>query len=123
MQLTDEAREAIIEKKKKALFIDLALIHSLSHIQQIAYFNSIKGTNFRKPKIKSKADQISKFSEDIIKSIGDAITLREDMAEYMEYEHFTELYELMKHLVFMETASIKNLTKILENEKAKNTKE
>lgn len=123
MQMTDQAREDLLTKKRESLFRDLALIHSLAHIQQIAYYNTVKGSNFRKPKIKSKADQISKFSEDIIKSIGDAVTLREDMAEYMEYEHFTEVYELMRHVIFMDTESIRQIIKAFENEKEKHSKE
>ncbi|MGM1427928.1 hypothetical protein ACS126_01630 [Sphingobacterium lactis] len=108
--------KTILEKKKLALFQDLATIHILGKIIQIGYFNTIKGTNFSNPKIKVKADQIHKLSEDIIKSIGESIRLKDEMAEYMEYEHFIEVYELIKSLVFLDTDSIRKLQKQSEIE-------
>ena len=113
MQLITKPRPMMIHEKRENLFMDLALIHSLSKIIQISYYNTLKGTNFSKPKIKSKANQIENLSEDIIKSIGDAVRLKEDMADYMEYEHFTEVYELLKTLVFKDTEFIKELTKLI----------
>lgn len=108
--------KTILEKKKLALFQDLATIHILGKIIQIGYFNTIKGTNFSNPKIKVKADQIHKLSKDIIKSIGESIRLKDEMAEYMEYEHFIEVYELIKSLVFLDTDSIRKLQKQSELE-------
>ena len=109
----------LLEQKRENLFRDLATIHVLGKIIQIGYYSSIKGTNFLKPQIASKGDQIYKLSEDIIKSLGEAVRLKEDKAEYMEYEHFTEVYELIKSLVFLDTQSISNLTKVIQEEREK----
>lgn len=117
--LTIPRPKSLLEKKKLALFQDLATIHILGKIIQIGYYSSIKGTNFLKPQIASKGDQIHKLSEDIIKSLGEAVRLKEDKAEYMEYEHFTEVYELIKSLVFLDTQSISNLTKVIQEERDK----
>ncbi|OYD42322.1 hypothetical protein [Sphingobacterium cellulitidis] len=117
--LTIPRPKSLLEKKKLALFQDLATIHILGKIIQIGYYSSIKGTNFLKPQIASKGDQIHKLSEDIIKSLGEAVRLKEDKAEYMEYEHFTEVYELIKSLVFLDTQSISNLTKVIQEEREK----
>lgn len=117
--LTIPRPKSLLEKKKLALFQDLATIHILGKIIQIGYYSSIKGTNFLKPQIASKGDRIHKLSEDIIKSLGEAVRLKEDKAEYMEYEHFTEVYELIKSLVFLDTQSISNLTKVIQEEREK----
>lgn len=106
-----------LEIKRENLFRDLATIHVLGKLIQIGYYSSIKGTNFLKPRIASKGDQIYKLSEDIINSLGEAVRLKEDKAEYMEYEHFTEVYELIKSLVFLDTQSISNLTKVIQEER------
>ncbi len=119
-QIALEVRLKILqEQKREKLFRNLALIHSLSKIILIAYQDSLKGTNFSKPQIKSKSDHISKLSEDIIKSIGDAVRLKEEMEEYMEYDHFTEVYELLTILVFLDTDSIRSMTKVLAEERQK----
>lgn len=109
----------LLEQKRDNLFRDLATIHILGKIIKIGYYSSIKGTNLLKPQIASKGDQIHKLSEDIIKSLGEAVRLKEDKAEYMEYEHFTEVYELIKSLVFLDTQSISNLTKVIQEEREK----
>lgn len=115
-KIPDSTRESIISRKREKLFRSLAVIHVTAKIQQIAYFDAIKETNFAKPKIKSKANQIEKFSLDIITSIGDAVTLKKEFEDYMEYEHFTELYDLLKMLLFIDTDSIRNLAKVLKGE-------
>lgn len=117
--VTTPRPKLLLEQKRDNLFRDLATIHVLGKIIQIGYYSSIKGTNFLKPQIASKGDQIYKLSEDIIKSLGEAVRLKEDKAEYMEYEHFTEVYELIKSLVFLDTQSISNLTKAIQEEREK----
>ncbi|MDM1294274.1 hypothetical protein HX021_08180 [Sphingobacterium sp. N143] len=111
--------KSLQEQKREKLFRNLALIHSLAKVILIAYQDSLKGTNFTKPQIKAKSDQISKLSEDIIKSIGDAVRLKSEMEEYMEYEHFTEVYELLTILVFLDTDSIRSMTTVLTEERQK----
>lgn len=106
-------KEQLIEIKKEKLFRSLAVIHVTAKIQEIAYYHAIKDTNYRNPKIKAKADQLKKHSEDIIKSIGDAVKLKEEQKEYMEFEHFTAVYDLLTKLLFIDTQSIKNLTEVL----------
>lgn len=108
--------EDIIAQRREKLFRTLATIHVLAKIIQIGYFDAIKGTNFSSPKIRSKADQIHKFSEDIIKSLGDAVRLKKDTEEFMEYEHFAEVYELLKVLVFTDTRIVRSfLEKLVEH--------
>lgn len=114
--IPDSTRERILASKREKLFRSLAVINVTAKIQQIAYFDSIKETNFSKPKIKSKSNQLEKFSLDIITSIGDAVALKKEFEEYMEYEHFTELYGLLKMLLFIDTNSIRNLSKVLKGE-------
>lgn len=114
--LAEQQRKVILEAKREKLFKSLATIHSLSKVIQVAYFDAIKGTNFTNPKIKSKSDQISKFSEDIINSLGDAVRLKDEYADYMEYEHFTEIYECLKLMLFIDTESIRNITKLISGE-------
>lgn len=114
--ITEQQRTNIIEKKREKLFRSLALIHVSAKLQQIAYFDSVKETNFRNLKIKAKSNQIEKFSLDIIKSLGDEIKLKKEHEEHMEYEHFTELFELCTMLFFIYTDSIKNLSKVLRGE-------
>lgn len=113
--LAEQIRQNLLRQKRENLFRTLATIHVLSKIIQVGYFDAIKDTNFRSPKIKAKADQIHKFSEDIIKSLGDAVRLKDEHADFMEYEHFTELYDLLKMIVFMDTDLVKQtLSNILE---------
>ena len=113
--------EDIIAQRREKLFRTLATIHVLAKIIQIGYFDAIKGTNFSSPKIRSKSDQIYKFSEDIIKSLGDAVRLKQETEEFMEYEHFTELYELLKVLVFTNTDIVRELlTKLTEHHETNN---
>ena len=114
--LAEQQRKAILDAKREKLFISLATIHSLSKVMQVAYFDAIKGTNFTNPKIKSKSDQISKFSDDIIKSLGDAVRLKDEYADYMDYEHFAEVYECLKLMLFIDTESIRNITKLISGE-------
>ena len=113
VQIPLPSRQSVIDRKREDLFRNLALIHSLARVIQIAYFSAVKDTNFRKPKIKAKSDLIHKYSEDIIKSLGDAIRLKEDTQDFMEYEHFTEVYELLKGLVFRDTDVVKEISKLL----------
>lgn len=121
--LAAQQKERILADKREKLFRSLATIHSLSKVIQIAYFDAIKGTNFSSPKIKSKSDQIYKFSEDIINSLGDAVRLKEDHAEFMEYEHFAEVYECLKVLIFIDTQSIRNITSLINGELQKITEQ
>lgn len=121
--LAEQQRKKILEEKREKLFRSLAVIHSLSKVIQIAYYDAIKDSSFRSPKIKSKSDQINKFSEDIIKSLGDAVRLKSDFEEYMEYEHFTEIYECLRMLLFIDTESIRNISKLLRGEIKKTTEE
>ena len=109
----EQLKQNIIEQKREKLFRNLALIHSLSKIIEIAYFDSIKDTNFRNPKIKAKADMLHRHSEDIIKSLGDAVKLKEDMSDFMEYDHFVEVFELLRMLVFVGTDTIKVFQNVL----------
>lgn len=114
--LAQQEKERILAVKREKLFRSLATIHSLSKVIQIAYIDAIQGTNFRSSKIKSKADQINKFSEDIIKSLGDAVRLKEEHADFMENEHFAEVYECLKVLIFIDTQSIINITSMINGE-------
>lgn len=114
--VNQQLKEKLINQKKEKLFRSLAVINVCAKLQKISYYHSVKDTNFSKPKIKAKADQIEKFSEDIITSLGDAVRLKEEFADYMEYEHFTELYELATMLFFIDTESIKNIAKLLRGE-------
>lgn len=109
-------KEKLLNKKREELFRSLAVIHVTAKIQDIAYVHAIQGSNFRNPKIKAKADQLRKHSEDIIKSLGDAVRLKEEHADYMEYDHFTEVYQLLTKLLFIDTQSIRKLTKVLNGE-------
>lgn len=121
--LAEQQKQQIIADKREKIFRSLATIHSLSKVIQIAYFDAIKGTNFSSPKIKSKSDQIHKFSEDIINSLGDSVRLKEEHAEFMEYEHFAEVYECLKVLIFIDTQSIRNITSMINGELKKITEE
>lgn len=112
----NQLREKLIAEKKERLFRSLAVIHTTAKIQQIAYYDSIKETSFRSPKIKAKSDLLMKHTDDILKSLGDAVKLKEEFADYMEYEHFTELYELLRMLLFIDTESIRNISKLLKGE-------
>lgn len=121
--LAEQQKQRIIADKREKLFRSLATIHSLSKVIQIAYFDAIKGTNFNNPKIKYKSDQIHKFSEDILNSLGDAVRLKEDHADFMEYEHFAEVYECLKVLIFIDTQSIRNITSMINGELKKITEQ
>ena len=112
----EQVRQKMLEQKREKLFRNLALIHALSHIMQIAYYDSIKDSNFRNPKIKAKADLLKKHSEDIIKSLGEGVRLKEEAEDFMLYEHNVEVYELLRSLVFTQTDVIIAISKLLDGD-------
>lgn len=103
------------QKRAEQLVRELAGISTLCELIKIYYYNSIKGTRFKNPRIQDKAEKIKSFAESIQKKeLGGYIEVKKDFKETMENEQSLHLWRIFNHLVFCETSKLEKIADDIE---------
>lgn len=100
------------EKEKQ--FADSILgIHALCELIKIYYYNSIKDTRFKNPRITSKADKIKEFADSIAgKELRDLIVMKH--RDVFEDEHALQLWRIFNHFLLKPTAALEEFADGIE---------